>query len=247
MVVPRARRPWHRIPTKERSSRCSSLSRLGKRERAVLKQNSHQRLWRLSASQLGDRCSRVGTSATLKHPQLHRLGCCSHTLPPVVASESSRPVAPSPFPAQSPFNENSSFHQLQGSLGRRPKASDAGPRVHNSRATGGARPPSPSSGSLRAREMQGPGRLRPFLRSRGNSRSPATGHSVQARARVVTATDSGLTLKVWHRPLSPAVPATTHATRRSPPAARSWSLSSRSSAPQPMEEQSGPSQWPPPK
>lgn len=75
----------------------------------------------------------------------------------------------------------------------------------------------------------------------------ATRHSVHARARVLTATDSGLTLKVWHRPLSPAVRAATHAAPRRRAAARSWSLSSRRFSPHPMEERSGQGQWPPPK
>lgn len=179
---------------------------------------------------------------------LLRLGCCSKTLTPVVATESSHFAFSfaNAEPTQCELIRPPNWRVHETASGGRPKASRSVRRARISRATGGSPPISPSGGLGRARDSGSRPTPPPPEIPREQSHR-ATRHPVHARARVLTATDSGLTLKVWHRPLSPAVRAATHAAPRRRAAAGSGSLSTRRFSPHPMEERSGQGQWPPPK
>lgn len=98
-----------------------------------------------------------------------RLGCYSKTLTPVVVA-----TEPSHFafsfanagPTQCELIHPPNWRVHEAASGGRPKASGSIRRARISRATGGSPPISPSGGLGSARA-----RLRPRLRSRGNSRT----------------------------------------------------------------------------
>lgn len=120
-----------------------------------------------------------------------------------LSSPLNHPISPPPFPTQSPPSERSSVHPLEGSLGGfgweaqgEPRCSEGTPLQSHPRLTAG----SPLAAGLAVPGDAGSGPTPPPPEIPREQSHRATRHSVHARARVLTATDSGLTLKVWLAP-----------------------------------------------